>query len=365
MMTRPAIRRMVGILGLTLASALPSAVMAQTRQFQNWVVGCDNAHVCTAIVFAEPSKAVAEPGIPLLQIRHHPLRDATPEIRIFDPGPAAEGTRLSKAVARLVVTPTGAEVAKGPETHVAEFEGNGGFRFSSSRARGILHALRTRSARITISIGDKQNLRVNTAGLDDALAHMDDRQELSDTPGALIRKPEGDLTDYLHPTPPDIETVEGAAFGEGFGSDIPPASLPSVPGCKPRPADDIVQGHALRGPSVLLRMDCADEAHNRLSAWYLRTGPSARASLHVWPGSADNRLPERALLANVEVLPNGGVIRATRFRATTKDCGRHERWAFTKAGTFELIERRDMPLCRTAGPAHWIVTYRADFVSPP
>lgn len=350
------------VLGAT--SLFSSAVSAQTRQFQNWVVGCDNTHICTAIAFAEPSKAIAEPGMPLLQIRHHPYRDATPEIRIFDPGPAAEGDRLAKNSAQLIVTPSGAEIAKGPTRYRAEFEGKGGFRFPSHRARALLHALRSHDERITLSIGEKQELRVDTAGLDDALAYMDDRQELADTPGALVKKPDGVQNDYLHPKPPDIETVEGAAFGEGFDSGIPRKIFVPVPGCKPLEMEGTAQGYPLRGSSFLLRNDCADEAHNRLSAWYMLPGFRTRTAPYTWSSTTDGKRPDGALLANVDVLPNGGEIRATRFRAATKDCGIHERWAWTKGGTFELIERREMPLCRTAGPMHWIITYRAHFVSP-
>ncbi len=36
----------------------------------------------------------------------------------------------------------------------------------------------------------------------------------------------------------------------------------------------------------------------------------------------------------------------------------------SKDGELELIERREMPVCRTAGPEHWIVTFRANIVSP-
>jgi hypothetical protein len=50
---------------------------AQSKPFWNWIVGCDTPPICMAIVFAEPSKAAAAPGIPFLQIRHHPHRAAT------------------------------------------------------------------------------------------------------------------------------------------------------------------------------------------------------------------------------------------------------------------------------------------------
>ncbi|MFY8038846.1 MAG: DUF1176 domain-containing protein [Bosea sp. (in: a-proteobacteria)] len=336
----------------------------EVRTFGNWLVGCDNANVCMAIVFAEPSKAIAELGIPLLQIRHHPLRDATPEIRIVDSGPSGEGDRLAKSRALLVVTPTGAEIAKGPASHRAEFEGNAGFRFQSSRARIILHALRSRTDRITISIDEKQNLRVNTAGLEAALAYMDDQQELADKPGALVRKPDGVLNDYLHPIPPDVETVGGAAFGEPSDSGIPRRNLLAVPGCKPLQTDGTAQGYALRGSAILLRGDCAGDGQNQLSAWYLLPSINGRAGPHLWSNGTDGKRRDGALLANVEVLPNGGIIRATRFRAATRDCGIHERWGWIGEGRFELIERREMPLCRTAGPARWIITYRANFISP-
>lgn len=356
-------KEMAGVLAVSFASLVPSLACAQTMQFQHWIVGCDNAHVCTAIVFAEPSKAVAEPGIPLLQIRHHPLRDSIPEIRIFDPGPIGTGDNLAKSSARLIATPTGAEIAKGPDTFRAEFEGNGGFRFRSESARTILYALRSK-LRITISIGEKQNLRVNTAGLEDTLAYMDDQQGLADTPGALIQKPDGVQNDYLHPTPPDVDSIEGAAFGEGFDSGIPRKIFPPAPGCKPVLTDGTAQGYPLRGSTILLRNDCADAAHNQLSAWYMLPGFNARTGLHLWATGSDRKRADGAVLSNVEVLPNGGVIRATRFRAATRDCGIFERWGWSREGKFELIERREMPVCRTAGPAHWITTYRADFVSP-
>jgi Protein of unknown function (DUF1176) len=356
-------RDVTACLALGLTWLLPSVASAQTRQFQNWVVGCDNAHVCTAIVFAEPSKAVAEPGIPLLQIRHHPQRDATPEIRIFDPAPVAEGDRLVKSSARLIAKPTGAEAAKGPVTHGADFEGNGGFRFRSNSAWSLLNSLRSRET-ITISIGEKRNLRVNTAGLEAALAYIDVHQELDDTPGALVKKPKGVLNDYLHPTPPDIDTVEGIAFGEASDGGIVPNTLPAASRCLPATPNGNIESYPLRGSTILLRRECGVDVGNAMSAWYMLPGNNGRATLHPWPVGDSGKRLDGALLANAEVLPNGGVIRATRYRAATKDCGTLERWAWTKEGKFALIERREMPLCRTAGPAHWIITYRANFISP-
>ncbi len=341
----------------------PAEGSAQTRQFENWIVGCDNVNVCTAIIFAQPSKKMAAPGIPFLQIRHHPHRDATPEIRLFDPGATSGTDRRAARAARLVSTPTGSEIAKGPTTYAAEDDGNGGFRFGANRAWGLLAALR-KPDRVTISIGEKRNLRIDTAGLDAALAYIDKQQDLAQTPGALVSKPEGVQQDYLHPKPPDIDSMEGAAFGEAFDSGVPRKGLAPVPGCRTVETGGTAIGYALHGPSFLLRTDCAPEPHNSLSAWYLRREHDARILPNPWASTMDGQRTDGALLANAEVLPKAGIVRAIRYRAATRDCGVAERWGFLKDGQFELIERREMPVCRTAGPAHWIVTFRANFIAP-
>ncbi len=217
---------------------------------------------------------------------------------------------------------------------------------------------------ITISIGTRRNLRINAAGLDAALAYMDQLQDLARTPGALVSKPEGVQHDYLHPKPPDIDTMEGASLGEPVASGVPRKGLPPVPGCRPLETDGIAVGYALRDSSMLLRTDCVAEANNGLTAWYLLRGRDRRVRPNPWSSTMDGKRTDGALLANVEVLPNAGIVRAIRYRAATRDCGVAERWGFLKNGEFELIERREMPICRTAGPAHWIVTFRANYISP-
>lgn len=351
------------LLALGGALSVTSNAHAQTRQFEGWVTGCDNALVCTAIAFAEPAKIAAEPGIPFLQIRHSPLRDATPEIRLFDPGLTDEVGRLARLGASLVASPVGAEIAKGPETFRAEYDGKGGFRFKDEQARSILFALRSGHG-IRISIGQKQSLRLLTAGLDGALGYFDDQQELADTPGALVKKPKGDLIDYAHPPPPDVDTIELSAFGEPVHSDAAQRGLPAVARCKPAPSEQALQAYPLRGSATLLRRTCDADGINEMSAWYVVAKTGARPVPYGWNNGVDDKRRDGALLANAEVLPNGGLIRAVRFRGPTKDCGIAERWGWSKEGKFLLVERREMPLCRSAGQAHWIITYRADAVSP-
>ncbi len=226
----------------------------------------------------------------------------------------------------------------------------------------MLAALR-KPDRITISIGEKRNLRISTAGLDAVLAYMDKQQDLAQTPGALVSKPEGEQQVYLHPKPPDIETMR-EPHSEGRRQRHPAQGLAPVPGCRTVEGGGTALGYALRGSSILVRIDCAPEPHNSLSVWYLRREHDARILPNLWSSTMDGNRTDGALLANAEVLPKAGLVRAIRYRAATRDCGVAERWGFLKDGQFELIERREMPICRTAGPAHWIVTFRANFISP-
>lgn len=362
-MNRLVRRRLALVVCVSALTGLSGAALGQTRQFQNWVVGCDNAHVCTAIGFTEPSKAVAEPGVPFVEIRRQALRGAPPEIRIVDPGSFGRSRDISSSAARLTVTPIGAELAKGPSDHAAEFEGAGGFRFRSTQAWGVLAALRSR-APVSISIGTKRNLRLPKGGLEPALAYMDEQQDLAGTSAARVRKPQGRSVERVHPTPPEPETVEGAAFGEEMDSAIERKDLPATPRCWSGRPEDTVQGYSLRGTAALMWRDCDSDGGNAISTWFFVPDHRARAEFFVWPGRDGAMRRDGAVLANAEVLPAHGLVRAVRYRAKTQDCGVAERWAFTKAGAFRLIERREMPVCRTAGPAHWIVTYRANHILP-
>lgn len=351
------------LLAVCILSCASSALSAQTRQFQNWIVGCDNTNVCTAVAFAEPSKIVAEPGIPFIEIRHHPHRDATPMIRIIDPGPRARERGFSTAEARLIASPVGAEVAKGPYSYRAVFEGAGGFRFKDGDAWSILNSMRS-NERINVSIGNKRNLRLLTEGLEAALAYIDSEQDLAGTPGALVKPQGGTPADYVHPKAPEAPTVEGAAFGELTESHISERSLPSVPGCSTASSGRRVEGYPLRGTAMLLMRDCDTITGNARTAWYMLPTSNARPVPFNWPDVDGKKRQGGPILSNGDVLPNNGMVRSVRYLDQTDDCGIAERWAWTKAGKFQLIERKEMPVCRTAGDVYWITTYRADFIMP-
>lgn len=51
-----------------------------------------------------------------------------------------------------------------------------------------------------------------------------------------------------------------------------------------------------------------------------------------------------------------GILRAYNYQQGREDCGTFRAWGFTTNG-WQLIERREMPVCKGLAPADWIRTY--------
>jgi hypothetical protein len=279
---------------------------ADVRLFGGWIAGCDNEHICTAIrtVDAIDGSPAGDPAF--LYIRHHPHRDAIPEIRIIDPGsPVPDGVLRSK----LAMLTVDFSARRGGALQVfyaaADFTGDarlnvaGNYRFDHEQARTVLYALR-QDLPTMITVGPGRT-PIATAQLDDALAHFDREQDLEDTPGAMVLRPGGVMYDYAHPWPPDAPTVLLAQFS---------------------PAE--------------------------FSTWLI-------AYLKRHPG--------RKVKHDTD--PRAGLVTVARYNSPDFDCGVIERWGFDRdASRFALVERREMPVCSGIREAHWIRTFRADTISP-
>lgn len=350
---------------LTFTAALQCVpAHAQTRQFENWIAGCDNENVCTAVAFAKPGiKASGGKGVPLIEIRHHPMRDATPEIRIVDPDLINSGAGNAGVAARIFVNGGAGASTREVATFEPLPDNRGGFRFRGEDAWSILHALRG-PAPARLTIGSKTSWLLRTEGLTDALAYFDERQDLADTPAALVRKPRSDLTDYAHPRPPQAPTLRLASFSR-IGKVENTDEWPEPPRRCATPPGTVIQGYLLPGGTRLWRRDCGSEdGINIMSAWYIGHGDLRHRALLDWPDEDHASRPDASLLFNAEVGAVDGQIIATRYRSPDEDCGVRERWGVTMEGPILLIERREMPVCSKAGPRHWIVTYRTYQISP-
>lgn len=291
------------LLPLVTIMATPALADSGVQQFGGWMAGCDNERVCTAIrpVWDAVDGLPADPGTPFLQIRHHPHRDATPQITLIDQKNPAPDAVLKPPLATMEILFGLAHSLGERGLFAAHIDGNGGYRFKDEEARSILDGLRS-GRPVRIAIGNAPEMPLDTVRLDEVLAYFDQQQELADTPGALVLRPGNVMYDYVHPRPPQAVTIHLTAFKPGQLRNL----LAEYPEKLPGETLDVVT-EPRRGLATLARYKSADRDCGVQERWG-HTGT---------------------------------------------------------ANEFRLVERREMPVCIGIGQQHWIRTYRADTISPP
>ena len=274
---------------------------AKVGSFGGWLAGCNNENICTAIRMVDTKDRMhRDGGVPFLQIRHHPQRDAIPEIRLIDPeNPTTTDVPRPPLVTMVFHFNENPGVGNILIYHASN-DGEGGYRFNDEEARSILYGLR-KGSRVIVSIADKRGLSLNTEHFDEALAYFDTQQGLDDTPGALVLRPDNIMYDYAHPVPPEADTVELSTFDgqqlHNWMVEYPERAPNEIIDVEPKPD---------RGTVIVIRAKSLEGDCGVYERWG-----------HVGAGN-----------------------------------------------DFVLVERREMPVCNGSGPAHWIQTYRADTISP-
>ena len=296
---------MSALLAAPLVAATASSDTGAVRSFDGWIAACDNENVCTAV---HPFDAVAGAGesafVPVLELRHHPFRDAQPEVFVHDPATSAPA-----ALQRPAATVLTMRLPRSPQAGIAVFASlpmaqdrsyarPATYRFRDEDAWSILSALR-RAYRIEREAGPAYTV-LDPRGLDQALVLFDTAQDLDGTPGALVLKPDGVLDDYAHPVPPAAGQYRLARF-----------------------------------------------TNPQFDRWF-----------------ADYRAGHPGIVIKHLAEPARGTVTTVRYAALSHDCGVRERWGHIGAGEFVLAERREMPVCRGISETVWPRSFRADTISP-
>ena len=289
-----------------LFAASQLSAQPAVKLFGGWIAGCNNENICMAIrpVWNAIDGLPADDDMPFVQIRHHPQRDATPEISLIDQSNPAPDAMLKPPLAIMAIHYSRDCKCKGDcpdnvQYYQVPIDGKGGYRVEDEDARSVLYGLR-HGTKIEVLLGDRPALPLDTAKLDEALAHFDREQGLEDTPGALVLRPENVMYDYAHPVPPEAETLVLTAF------------------------------------SV--------------------------SQLNNWRAEYPESMPDETIYLEPDALR--GTVLLVRTRSPDGDCGILEQWGHVGAGNdFILIERREMPVCNGIAPQHWIQTYRANRIS--
>ncbi|MFN3748323.1 MAG: hypothetical protein ACK4SJ_06510 [Sphingorhabdus sp.] len=290
------------LLPMALLAASPAMAESGVQIVGHWIAGCDNENVCTAIRPAWDAVDVLPniPGTPFLKMRHHPHRDATPEFWLVDPENPAPLAVLKPPLVSMVFHFNDSNGVGNALAYRAVIDGEGGYRFLEKDARSILYGLR-KAKYAVVTIADRPSFILQPGAFDEILAFFDRSQELEDTPGALVLRPDGVMYDYNHPRPPEADTVQLSPFTK--------------------------------------------EQFDKWLAAYLKNHPGQKVK-H-------------------EQEARRGLITAIRYNSFDFDCGIFERWGHIgTTNDFVLVERREMPVCAGLPVRYWIRTYRAEAISP-
>ncbi|TAG01936.1 MAG: hypothetical protein EAZ43_10575 [Betaproteobacteria bacterium] len=102
---------------------------------------------------------------------------------------------------------------------------------------------------------------------------------------------------------------------------------------------------------------CSEAQDQSRTLWYMASGPSVTAYPLNLP-EPHEEIIRAGLdgLANVAFDWDFGILRSYDYREGREDCGTFRAWAYTNRG-WQLVERREMPLCNGLAPSDWIRTH--------
>ncbi len=345
------------LLALLLA---PTAALAQGpardlpyRTFGNWLVGCDNAGGCAALVLPEGEG----PGRVYLRIARGGAGADVAEMAVVPVGGSAPtgGWRVSVEGGGAIgpVLPRSNDLSGRAVLAPREFT-------------TLLTGLRD-GARLTVEGGNRPPFVMDIRGGGAALRWMDERQGRNRTTTALVARgpgapPTGDgvppkvgippaAPQANLPRAPALNAAGSETTCEAPGTGAPPGSAGRVAGptIAPPPPATV----RLAGGNLLYLLPCArtPQGPTFLPLLSNREGRSPRKVSLPRPGGAV------ATPANARYEAETGLVGHSVRQG--RDCGEESRWAWD--GTrFRLMSWTAMPACRGVAEADWLVLHRAE-----
>jgi hypothetical protein len=327
---------------LTIAAAVVAAQPAKLHTYKDWIVGCDNGHVCQAHAMAP--EAGGEDYLAMTIDRGGRSGDGAV---LWAPLPygIATGDRISlKVDGATAITLT----VRSEDSISLPLTG------------GLLAALRNGGHASLFDAGGKKLGEASLAGLAATLRYIDDQQGRVGSVGALIAT--GAKPDAAIPAPPPYPVIVTPA-----PSSKPPRTVsiavatrligPDNATCDD--TDDKVKPQAYRLDAthslVLIAYPCSNRPHNYFTGVYVldETGPARPARFDVPPG-LDERLANGA-----GDLTNGGWDSKTRQLVSyERGLGGCTSESYVWDGSrFRLVEQDETDECR--GSVYFIRTWTA------
>jgi len=329
-------------------SLLPAAILlaglayADGKNFENWVVGCDNTLTCAAIGFP------GEDGAPIGYVRVERAAgpDAAPSVTVVTYSRGEEGP------ATIAVTidgkPFGAEAFIGTYNY-----GYARATLNAAQSAALIDALaNARSMTLKHTEAIDPPIPASVDGSSAALRYMDAEQKRADTLTALVAK--GKKAKNAVPAAPKIPTVTATKLSivERTPS-FPGAELPqaNIDDCGVSSSEPIV--FTLSGGNVLWGVCSSTGAYNYTYDFYVVDRAGKASPLK--PGTEGG---DTLSLTNPYRSKDGKMLMSFAKSRGVGDCGGTEAFAWDGKNMVRVLDRA-MNVCRGISSEDWITTYRA------
>ena len=324
----------------------------EVQQYGDWLVGCDNNTECTMIGFPKP-KIMRELDVTTkdmaVQISLNGSEDAAPVVELVPFGVDIAGKATAYSSGPFVLN---------VEYEVAAISIPHGFSrqtLSPMEAAAVVKHLRLdkrlegkalSNNTIVVRFPEAEFNRAFTAmhSRHAQLLKIRAERAIDDLPGEL---PDGS-------TMPVAGKLKRIAARETIVSGFVPILAEGR--CKNDFMANPRQFHFANG-AILWSFECTNAAGLTRTLWDMAPSVFALSAPVDLPEPRDGKV--RAGIDGLDGVAfdwDFGILRSYQYRDGREDCGTFRAWGFTASG-WQLLERREMPLCKGITPDQWIRTH--------
>lgn len=346
-----------------------AGIAPEVEEFGDWSVACDNTGRCEAIS-ASRQRALdlrgewGEAAMIILRVVREAGPRSAPRVfvdrRVWGEGPSQPSTALT-----LHVLYPAEQDRTGRAYRLGPLQG-GQHELDPRDVNAFLAESRKSSAAATRTAGEKVgdlHGLTSTSGLVAALRYMDEAQGRRDTVTAIFAKGELPASRVAVPkAPPVVDVVRGAA-GQA-ARDAPAAELARygqmICGIAFPPTSGL--SYSLANGDVLWRIDCPVPSteggeHTPVTVWFVAKTEGGEV-LAAFPRPEQGRPPLLGTLPNAAFDPASGLLTATQYYGSNRDCGWQRRWAWDGTA-WQLVAGRELHGCMGVLEEGWLVTWQA------
>ena len=351
------------IFAVILTAITPSFVVGDLKQFDDWVVGCDNARDChaTSLPIDEGSLEPLGDGNLTLSIKRSGNPTDPPSVELTAAG--ARALDEMGAIDGLMQTARGIAV-DGQKLDILLGKDSDIYELDSRTSEKVIAAMRGKSSVSLLDPNGQSFATASLRGFDAVLRYIDQRQYLTDTVAALSRTGTKPVNALTVPLLLPRRQVRVAPKPE-----MPPSSIDHTQLAQLRPLDPCLKysKDAIQEDPIYYRLDMLNTlmilptscgGYNPYRMLYIVDNQRKAQPARFWPYPG-NEIKDDSELSDVSWSEEERILSSFGRGRGVADCGESQNYVWHD-GRFLLVQDKRMYPCR--GSTDYITTYKVDVV---